>query len=95
MQKAQEVLSKATGGKLGQKLPTRKLGKNGPEVTAMGYGAMGLSAFYGPKKPDEERFAVLDKCYDDGELFWDSADVYGDSEDLIGKVPSTLGYLLS
>lgn len=42
MQKAQEVLSKATGGAVGHKLPTRKLGKNGPEVTAIGYGAMGL-----------------------------------------------------
>ena len=101
MQKAQEVLSKATGGMVGHKLPTRKLGKNGPQVTAMGYGAMGLvnrfcpihqcqhaditqSAFYGKPKPDEERFQLLDKCYNDGELFWDSADVYGDSEDLIG-----------
>ena len=29
------------------------------------------SAFYGKPKPDEERFAVLDKVYNDGELFWD------------------------
>lgn len=42
MQKTQELLSKATGGKVGQMLPTRKLGKNGPQVTAIGYGAMGL-----------------------------------------------------
>lgn len=42
------------------------------------------SAFYGKPKPDNERFAILDKCYNDGELFWDSADVYGDSEDLLG-----------
>jgi hypothetical protein len=41
-QKAQELLSKATGGKVGHLLPTRKLGKNGPQVTAMGWGAMGL-----------------------------------------------------
>ena len=41
-QKVQEVLSKATGGKVGHILPTRKLGKNGPQVTAMGWGAMGL-----------------------------------------------------
>lgn len=42
MQKAQEALSKVTGGAVGHKLPTRKLGKHGPEVTAMGYGCMGL-----------------------------------------------------
>ncbi|KAK3714180.1 hypothetical protein LTR37_007982 [Vermiconidia calcicola] len=85
MQKAQETLNKATGGMLGSLLPKRKLGKNGPEVTAMGYGAMGLSAFYGAPKPDEERFKLFDKAYEAGELFWDSADVYGDNEDLIGQ----------
>ena len=31
---------------------------------------------------------MLDKAYKDGELFWDSADVYGDNEELIGKLPS-------
>ena len=66
-------------------LPTRKLGKNGPEVTALGYGLMGLSAFYGKPKPDEERYAVLDHVYKSGELFWDSADIYADSEDLVGR----------
>ncbi|EXJ85545.1 alcohol dehydrogenase [Capronia coronata CBS 617.96] len=67
------------------KLPTRKLGKNGPEVTALGFGLMGLSAFYGAPKPDEERFALLDHVYKSGELLWDSADIYGDSEDLVGR----------
>jgi len=46
---------------------------------------MGLSTFYGPPKPDAERNAVLDKLYNDGEHFWDTADMYGDSEDLLGK----------
>ena len=40
MQKVQEVLSSVTGGLT--KLPTAKLGKNGPNVTRMGYGCMGL-----------------------------------------------------
>ncbi|KAK0351902.1 hypothetical protein LTR91_025383 [Friedmanniomyces endolithicus] len=85
MQSAQEVIGKVTGGAAGTKLPTAKLGKHGPEVTRMGYGCMGLSAFYGKPKPDEERFKVLDKCYEEGELHWDSADMYMDSEDLLGK----------
>ena len=57
----------------------------GPQVTALGFGAMGLSAFYGAPESDEERFKVLDRAYALGETFWDSADVYLDSEDLIGK----------
>ncbi|EGP83223.1 uncharacterized protein MYCGRDRAFT_77172 [Zymoseptoria tritici IPO323] len=80
----QNLASKATGGAVGPTLPVRKLGKNGPTITALGYGTMGLSAFYGAPKPDAERFAVLDKAFDLGELFWDSADMYQDSEDLLG-----------
>ncbi|GAB7342181.1 hypothetical protein MBLNU457_g0435t1 [Dothideomycetes sp. NU457] len=78
----QSVINKLTGG---SSLPTARLGKDGPEVNRIGYGAMGLSAFYGEKKPDEQRMAMLDKLYQDGELFWDSADMYADSEDLLGK----------
>lgn len=66
-------------------LPTRKLGKNGPEITALGLGLMGLSSFYGAPKPDAERLALLDKAYELGARNWDSADMYGDNEDLLGK----------
>lgn len=45
----------------------------------------GLSAFYGATESDEARFKILDKAYDMGETFWDSADLYMDNEDLIGK----------
>ncbi|WPH00740.1 Hypothetical protein R9X50_00357000 [Acrodontium crateriforme] len=66
-------------------LPTVQLGKYGAQVTHLGYGTMGLSAFYGKPKSDEERFKILDRCYEAGELHWDSADMYQDSEDLLGK----------
>ena len=66
-------------------LPTRKLGKNGPEVTALGLGLMGISAFYGAPQPDSDRFAVLDRAYELGQTNWDSADIYADSEELVGK----------
>lgn len=66
-------------------LPTATLGKNGPQVNRLGFGLMGLSAFYGDKKPDNERLALLDAAYEMGERFWDTADMYGDSEDLLNK----------
>jgi hypothetical protein len=77
---AQNIIKQATdavNGALGNAtgLQTRKLGKNGPNVTAIGFGTMGLSAFYGKPKPDAERFAVLDAAYNKGELHWDSADM--------------------
>lgn len=67
-------------------LPTRKLGKNGPEVTAIGFGAMGLGTpWYGKLKSDEERYALLDHIYESGCLNWDTSDMYGDSEVVIGQ----------
>ena len=66
-------------------LPTRQLGRNGPHVTGLGIGLMGLSAFYGTTLPDDQRLAFLDACYNAGELNWDSADIYQDSEELVGK----------
>jgi aryl-alcohol dehydrogenase-like predicted oxidoreductase len=67
------------------KIPTRPLGKNGPQVSAIGYGAMGLSAFYGTPASDEERFKVIDHAIELGSTYIDSADVYGDNEELLGK----------
>jgi aryl-alcohol dehydrogenase-like predicted oxidoreductase len=66
-------------------LPTRKLGKNGPEITALGLGLMGISSVYGEVPPEAERLQVLDRAYELGQDSWDSADIYGDCEDLIGK----------
>lgn len=66
-------------------LPTRRMGKNGPGVAAMGFGAMSLGFGPGPILPDEERLAVLDRAWEIGATNWDTADVYGDSEELIGK----------
>ena len=64
---------------------TRQLGKDGPQVSALGFGAMGLSGFYGQVEADEERFKLLDRAYELGQTYWDSADAYMDSEDLIGR----------
>ena len=66
-------------------LPTRQLGKDGPQVTAMGIGLMSLGHAYGHAGTDEERIAYLDALYTAGETNWDDADIYGDSEDVVGK----------
>ncbi|KAH9948862.1 Aldo/keto reductase [Amylocystis lapponica] len=64
-------------------LPIRKIG-NTP-VSAIGYGAMGISTAYGKPLPDEERLKILDAVYEGGCTNWDTADVYKDSEVIIGK----------
>ncbi|KAH8989791.1 NADP-dependent oxidoreductase domain-containing protein [Lactarius hatsudake] len=64
-------------------LPTRRVGT--AHVSAIGYGAMGISSFYGAAQPDEERFKLLDAAYEAGCTNWDTADAYGDSEELISK----------
>ncbi|KAJ4388655.1 hypothetical protein N0V93_006114 [Gnomoniopsis smithogilvyi] len=65
-------------------LPTRKLGKNGPEVTAVGFGCMNLAGIYGRPTTHEERMGLLDHVYNSGCLNWDTADSYRDNEDLLG-----------
>jgi len=56
-------------------LPKRQLGKDGQMVSAIGFGAMGLSSAYGKVDSDEERFKVLDHAMEVGSTFWDSSDV--------------------
>ncbi|KAI0711515.1 Aldo/keto reductase [Earliella scabrosa] len=70
-------------------LPTRKIGTT--NVSAIGYGAMGISICYGPPLPDVERLKVLDAVYEGGSTLWDTSDVYGDSEVLIGQWLKTRG----
>ncbi|GAA5914905.1 aldo/keto reductase [Sporobolomyces salmoneus] len=53
-----------------------------------GFGAMGLSAFYGPTGTDEDAKKVLRKAIEIGCTFWNTADMYGDghNEKIIGEV---------
>ncbi len=64
----------------------RKLGRNGPEVSAIGYGAMGLEGYYGSAK-ENEALAALHHALDTGSTFIDSADAYGNghNEELIAQ----------
>jgi aryl-alcohol dehydrogenase-like predicted oxidoreductase len=65
----------------------RTLGDDGPAVSALGLGCMGMSDFYGT--PDENQaIKTLQRAIDRGITFFDTADIYGPStnEKLLGRV---------
>ena len=64
----------------------RKLGTNGPEVSAIGYGAMGFHMAYGSADA-EAGLATIRRAYDLGVTFFDTAELYGwgESEKFIGR----------
>lgn len=65
----------------------RKLGKNGPEVSAIGFGCMGMSFSYGPPKDRNDMIALLRSAVERGVTFFDTAEVYGPyiNEELVGE----------
>jgi aryl-alcohol dehydrogenase-like predicted oxidoreductase len=64
----------------------RRLGKNGPQVSAIGLGCMGMSFAYGPAD-EEESLRVLRRYLELGGNFLDTAEIYGPykNEELLGK----------
>jgi aryl-alcohol dehydrogenase-like predicted oxidoreductase len=69
------------------KLQTRKLGKSGLEVSALGLGCMGMSFGYGPPRDKSEMISLLRTAVERGVTFFDSAEVYGPfiNEELVGE----------
>jgi aryl-alcohol dehydrogenase-like predicted oxidoreductase len=65
----------------------RRLGKSGPEVSAIGLGCMGMSFSYGPPKDKQEMTSLLHAAVERGVTFFDTAEVYGPfiNEDLVGE----------
>ncbi len=64
----------------------RKIGFDGPEVSAIGLGCMGMSEFYGPRD-DAESIATIHHALNHGLNFLDTADMYGPylNEELVGR----------
>lgn len=66
----------------------RTLGSNGPSVSALGLGCMGMSAFYGQaQRDDDESIRVIHQALEAGVSLLDTADMYGPhtNEVLVGK----------
>lgn len=68
-------------------METRKLGKEGLEVSALGLGCMGLTFGYGPATSESDAISLIRKAYYDGITFFDTAEAYsqGGNEILLGK----------
>jgi aryl-alcohol dehydrogenase-like predicted oxidoreductase len=68
-------------------MKTRRLGPNGPEVSALGLGCMGMSAFYGAPSDEVTATKVLHRALDLGVTLFDTAEMYGPhtNEELLGR----------
>ncbi|WP_232492311.1 aldo/keto reductase [Novosphingobium kaempferiae] len=65
----------------------RQLGKSGLEVSALGFGCMGLSFGYGPPTDHDDAIALLRATHEKGVTFFDTAEAYGPghNEELVGE----------
>jgi len=65
----------------------RTLGMNGLEVSALGFGCMGISQSYGRPSTREDGIGIIRAAVDAGVTFFDTAEVYGPytNEDLVGE----------
>src|SRR4051794_9734601 len=68
-------------------MQTRKLGKSGLEVSALGLGCMGLSFGYGPAVEKQQGISLIRSAVERGVTFFDTAEVYGPytNEELVGE----------
>ena len=65
----------------------RKLGKNGPEVSAIGFGCMGLNFAYGPALDKPSAISLIRTAFEFGVTLFDTAEAYGPftNEEIVGE----------
>jgi aryl-alcohol dehydrogenase-like predicted oxidoreductase len=65
----------------------RQLGKSGLQVSALGFGCMGLNFAYGEPPEKSAAMAVLRAAFESGVTFFDTAEAYGPftNEELVGE----------
>jgi aryl-alcohol dehydrogenase-like predicted oxidoreductase len=65
----------------------RKLGGSDLEVSALGFGCMGISFGYGPATSRDEGIAIIRAAFDGGVTFFDTAEAYGPftNEEVVGQ----------
>jgi aryl-alcohol dehydrogenase-like predicted oxidoreductase len=65
----------------------RKLGTNGPEVSAIGLGCMSMTGGYSDKPDRQEMISLIRTAVDRGVTFFDTAEIYGPyaNEELVGE----------
>jgi aryl-alcohol dehydrogenase-like predicted oxidoreductase len=70
----------------------RTLGRNGLEVSAIGFGCMGLSVSYGPPTEKQVAISLIREAFASGVTFFDTAEVYGPfaNEELVGEALAPL-----
>src|SRR5207247_7631184 len=68
-------------------MQNRTLGRTGLEVSALGFGCMGISQSYGRPSSREDGIAIIRAAVDRGVTFFDTAEVYGPytNEDVVGE----------
>ncbi len=68
-------------------MQTRRLGKDGLEVSALGFGCMGISQSFGEPLSDHAGMAIIRAAFDRGVTFFDTAEVYGPfvNEEVVGR----------